>query len=132
MTSKKIILLLALLLLSANGAIGQDKAERITFAKGQSSAIRKGRIVGYDFKDYVLRAGANQELSVKLESRNSYANVVVFEKKGNSLENLTQEETEWTGTLPASGDYVIRVLMVRAGARRKGVMAAYTLRIAIR
>jgi hypothetical protein len=132
MINKRIILVFALFLLSEDIAIGQNKAERISFSKGQSSTIRKGRIVGFNVKDYILRAGANQEMTVKLDSGNSYANIVVFERKGDSLQNLTHEEVEWTGILPESGDYVIRVLMVRSGARRKGARADYTLRIAIR
>jgi hypothetical protein len=130
--TKKVVLLLVLFLLCANVAIGQHKAERITFSKGQSSAIRKGQIVGFNVRDYILRAEANQEMTVKLESNNSYANIVIFQKKGDSLQNLTHEGVEWTGKLPESGDYVIRVLMMRAGARREGARADYTLRVAIR
>ncbi len=41
-------------------------------------------------------------------------------------------EKEWSEKLSESGDYLIRVLMMRAGARRKAATANYTLSVSIR
>ena len=42
------------------------------------------------------------------------------------------ETTEWSESLSESGDYLIRVFMMRSAARRKGAAANFTLSISIR
>jgi hypothetical protein len=38
---------------------------------------------------------------------------------------------EFSGTLSVTGDYVIRVGMMRAGARRPGAVSSFTLKVSI-
>lgn len=103
---------------------------RIYFKKGASSAILKGRITGYGVKDYVLHANAGQTLTIMLKSPNIYTYFGVQLLDGSPL-NI-REVTEWTQVLPETGDYLIRVLMMRAGARKKGSFAEYTLDVSIK
>lgn len=110
----------------------ENQRERLSFPQGQGAATRQGRIRGYDVKDYLLQARAGQRLTIHLQSQNIYTYAVIFIKKGESLENLTPEEKEWSGVLQETGDYVIRVLMLRAGARKEGAKADYTLEVAVR
>jgi hypothetical protein len=42
------------------------RQERVTFAKGTSSALIKGKLKGEETVDYVLRASAGQTLTVTL------------------------------------------------------------------
>lgn len=90
--------------------------QRIAFAPGATSATVNGSIQGYETRDYLLRAQAGQQMTVNLRSNSSFTQVVVFSPKEETL----FVGTNWTGTLPSSGDYKVRVLLVRAEARRNG------------
>jgi hypothetical protein len=120
-----------LVLLLGSNSLAQKKPERVKFLKGTSSATVKGSILGYDYKDYLVKAGADQTLSLALKSNNTYNYFVVFSPE-EGADNLVNESTEWTGKLPMTGDYKIRVFLMRAGARRKGAAADFTLKITIR
>ena len=61
---------------------------------------------------------------------NPYTNFVIYSI--NERPTDMNETTEWSEKLSESGDYLIRVLMMRAGARRKGATANYTLSVSIR
>jgi hypothetical protein len=80
-------------------------------------------------KDYVIGAREGQVMTLRLHSPNPYAYFVVYTINGRATD--MNETTEWSETLKETGDYVIRVFMVRAGAKRKGA-ASYTLSVAIR
>jgi hypothetical protein len=118
-------------LLCSADVLAQKKAERVQFQKGTSTATVKGSISGYGYKDYLIKASAGQTLSLTLKSNNSFTYFVVF-PPAEGADNLVNDSTEWTGKLPASGDYRIRVFLIRAEARRKSASADFTLKIAIR
>jgi hypothetical protein len=120
-----------LVLLWTGSSFSQQKAERVKFLKGTSSATVKGIINGYDYKDYLIKANADQAMSLRLKSNNSSNYFVVFTPE-EGADNLANESTEWTGYLPMTGDYKIRVFLMRSEARRKGASAAFTLTITIR
>ena len=106
--------------------------EHVVFQKGKSGADLKGRIYGYDYKDYVIRAKKNQLMTLHFSSSNMYAFFRIFSINGRPDKELTPiEEREFSGRLPESGDYVVRLFMMRAGARKKGAMADYTLKVSI-
>jgi hypothetical protein len=107
------------------------REERVSFKPGSSSATINGSIQGEDSIDYVLGARAGQTMSVTLKSSNgansfnvlppgSEAAIAIGENLGNT----------WSGTLPADGNYRIRVFLMRSAARRKEA-AKYTLSVAI-
>jgi hypothetical protein len=112
-------------------ALDDPPPQRIRFAKGANSAIIKGTIKGYAFKDYVFAASAGQHAKLTLTSTNTYAAFVIHRTDADPDAELSIESTEWENTLQESGDYVIRVLMIRAGARRPGAMANYVLKLEI-
>jgi hypothetical protein len=116
---------------STPGIFEDRPPERIRFAKGASSATIKGTIKGYVFKDYIFSANAGQRASLKLTSTNIYAAFVIHRKGADPDEERSIESTEWENTLQESGEYVIRVLMMRAGARRPGATANYSLKLEI-
>ncbi|MBI5846940.1 MAG: hypothetical protein HZB31_03175 [Nitrospirae bacterium] len=107
-----------------------DKPERVTFKKGAVSATVSGLIHGYETKDYLLRARANQTMTVHLKSANIYTYFIVRLPDGSQISK--SEETDWSNILPETGDYLIRVFMMRAGARKKDSVADYTLNISIK
>jgi hypothetical protein len=126
------ILVLSGPLLAADGPPGPRK-ERVTFAKGASSATLKGTLKGNADVDYLVRAAAGQTLEVKLQGTNvqndfnvlppGSANVAMY------VSSATGERS-WSGMLPADGDYAIRVYLARPAARRNE-SSKYTLTVAV-
>ncbi|MBS1914215.1 MAG: g-type lysozyme inhibitor [Bacteroidetes bacterium] len=120
---------LAFLLIASADAMSQTP-QRIRFTRGATAGVVKGSIKGFAYKDYVIGAKAGQQMSITVSSSNDYAVFVVTSINGQA--NDMSETTEWNQTLSQSGDYVVRVLMMRANARRKGARTNYTLTVAIR
>lgn len=69
-------------------------------------------------------------MTVHLKSANIYAYFIVRTPEGSQMTRI--EKTDWSNILPETGDYLIRVFMMRAGARKKGSVADYTLNISIK
>lgn len=126
-------LLLLLCVAAAMPAQAADgiREERVHFKGGAEGATLKGRLHGDEGVDYLLGAKAGQRMSVELHSDNpqNYFNILppgtdeaifVGSSAGNRFE----------GTLPDSGDYRIRVYLMRPAARR-GESASYRLAVHI-
>jgi hypothetical protein len=120
-------LVAALPVLAADGI----REESVHFKPGTSGTTLKGRLHGDQDIDYVLGARAGQRMTVDLntDNRQNYFNILppgsdeaIF--VGSSAGN------HFTGTLPDSGDYRIRVYLMRPAARR-GETANYRLGIKI-
>jgi len=131
------VLLLAaanvVLLISSIGlAEGSIRAERVRFEKGASSAVVQGKITGYETVDYVVGARQGQHANVSLATRHTatYFNLLAPGQTEVAFFNGSVSENHFEGTLPASGDYRIRVYMMRSAARRNE-LADYRLEIAI-
>jgi hypothetical protein len=104
----------------------------VRFAKGASSATVKGSLKGYQTIDYTLRAKAGQTMSVKLQTSNGahYFNVLPPGSNDVAIFIGSTGGNEWTGPLPADGEYKIRLYLMRSAARRKEA-ANYTLTVGI-
>lgn len=127
-TPRRLALVIVSLTLLSLTAWAQRKPERVRFQKGHTSTILKGRLVNYDAKDYLLGAAKGQTMKIKLESAEAY--FVVFPAKGEPLE--MGPRTDWSETLAESGDYVVRVFLMRGVARRKGSSPNYALKVEIK
>jgi hypothetical protein len=101
-------------------AASSIEARQIQFAKGASSATVKGTLKGDRTIDYKLRARAGQTMTVKLKTGNAanYFNVLPPGSKDVAIFVGSTDGNEWTGTLPADGEYTIRVYLMRSAARR--------------
>jgi hypothetical protein len=121
----------AALSLSATVVDAASRTERVSFAKGASSKVIKGTIKGYDYVDYVIGARGGQLLTVNMTTNrgSNYFNIM---PKGNptAYHVGSSDGNAFRGPVPATGDQVIRVYLMRNDARR-GVAAAYTLKISI-
>lgn len=117
----------------ADWARAQDGivTQRVQFAHGLSSSTIKGAIKGDEIRDYVLGAKAGQTMSVTLKTNNgaNYFNVLPPGSEAALFVGSTSGN-QWTGTLPADGDYTIRVYLMRSAARRNET-AKYTLSVGI-
>ena len=134
MTKKfSILIFIAALFLFCLTQVSAQTRKRVQFAIGSSAATVTGAVRGFAYADYVVGARAGQTLSVNLSAaaRGTVPVFTVFLPDGNNLQGAA-ETNEFTGEIPASGNYVIRVLMMRSTARRKNSVANYSLRISIR
>ena len=125
--------LASLLLISSPVAHADEiRTQAVQFAKGHSSAIIKGTIKGSLTIDYTLRAKAGQIMSVKLKSGNgaNYFNVLPPGSNDTAIFIGSTSGNDWTGPLPADGEYKVRVYLMRSAARRNET-AHYTLTVGI-
>jgi hypothetical protein len=107
------------------------RQETVQFAKGASSADIEGQLKGDTTVDYVVRAAAGQTLSVKLQKTNAqnYFNVMPPASQGSAM-FVGDTGDDYSGVLPADGDYVVRVYLMRPAARR-GESSNYTLTVGV-
>jgi hypothetical protein len=99
----------------------------VSFAKGRTSAVVKGKVKGYDTVDYTLAASAGQKLDVALKSANRSMHFNVL-APGEDLALFVGPTSghHFAGTLHASGDYVVRAYLMSDAARRNET-AAYSI-----
>jgi hypothetical protein len=116
---------------SAAAQPAPPRQERVTFARGASSATIKGQVKGDADVDYLVRAAAGQTLSVslKVSNRSNYFNVLPPGSQNVAM-YVGQTGEAYTGMLPADGDYAVRVYLMRNAARRNEV-SDFTLTITV-
>jgi len=128
------ILMAATLLAASASAAPQDeiRVERVHFAKGASSAVVEGSITGYETVDYLLGARQGQHMNVSMATDNgaNYFNILAPGETEVAMFNGSTGENQFEGVLPASGDYRVRVYLMRSAARRNEV-AKYRLEMII-
>jgi len=125
---------LALAVFTTHAAIAADdiRSERIRFQRGASSAVVEGSIKGYAIVDYVLGARQGQYINVGMATDNnaSYFNVMEPGETEVAIFNGSTADNQYEGELARSGDYRVRVYMMRSAARRNEV-ANYRLEVSI-
>jgi hypothetical protein len=125
---KKILALIAMtLMLSAATAVPAQtgKTRRIRFARGRTSTILKGSVVRGTRDNYILGASAGQSMYVHLTSREKNASFTIYVPGKSDVIAGATDVTDWEGSLPFSGDWVIEVGPTRGNA-------TYTLEVTIR
>jgi len=121
----------ALALTLATTAAAENRSERLRFARGTSSAVVRGEVRGYDYVDYLVGARAGQRMTADLTRISGPAYFLV--RPPGSDENLFDGATSgdhFETVLPATGDYRLRVFLMRSAARRNE-RSAYRLSVAI-
>ncbi|MGB6909018.1 MAG: hypothetical protein WBE08_07800 [Methyloceanibacter sp.] len=128
------LLMAALIAFATSTALAQDdiRTERVQFRPGASSAIIKGKIKGYETVDYVLEASKGQHMNVSMATNNlsSYFNILAPGKNDVAMFIGSTSGNQFEGALSESGDYKIRVYMMRNAARRNEV-ANYRLEMIV-
>lgn len=122
-------IVLALLVAPARADI---ETRPVQFKKGASAATIKGTLKGDQTIDYSLRAKAGQTMSVSFKPNNAsaYFNVLPPGSTGEAIFIGSSSGNEWTGTLPADGEYRIRTYLMRNAARRNE-KSGFTLTVGI-
>jgi hypothetical protein len=111
----------ATLAFAATLALAADiRTERVQFHKGANSATVEDSIKGYEGVDYVLGAKEGQLMNVSMATDNgaNYFNIIAPGKENEAMFIGSTSGNQFEGPLPASGDYKIRVYLMRSAARR--------------
>ncbi|MGB3267576.1 MAG: SH3 domain-containing protein [Microcoleus sp.] len=82
--------------------------QQINFLPGGNEAIVKGRIIGGGSHSYRIRAAKNQTMTVK-NQRGIFPLILTSNGKTLTGDNYTGNETEWTGKIPATGNYTFQL-----------------------
>jgi hypothetical protein len=118
------------LLVAVPAGFAADNPNRIQFKKGSNSAVVEASIKGYKTGDYILRARAGQHMNISMATKHgaTYFNIIAPGEKEVAMFNGSLSQNQYEGTVPVSGDYKVRVYMMRSAARR-GEVARYRLEI---
>lgn len=121
---------LAGLLVVATPALAQS-VQPVVFAKGASSKVVTGTIVGDAYIDYVVNAANGQTLSVRLarQAGSPYFNVTA-PGADYAVHIGSAAGDDYAGPVTVAGNQVIRVYQMRATGRR-GETARYTLTVGV-
>jgi hypothetical protein len=107
------------------------KQVQVQFPKGQSGTTIKGRVTGNQSVDHVLRAAAGQTMTVRLSGGPTvYHNVLPPGSTGEALFVGSRDGDTSTTSLPASGQYTIRVYQM-GDAKSSGKRSDFTLAVTI-
>jgi hypothetical protein len=122
---------LASMLLATLPARGQIQQQQVQFKKGETGATIKGGLKGEQIIDYKLRASAGQAMVVQFKPSNqsAYFNVMA-PGRDEAIFIGSTSGNEFAADLPASGEYRIRVYLMRNAARRNESVT-YTLEVAV-
>lgn len=131
----RILMLLAVASGLSVGAVfaGQDShVERVQFERGKNSAVIESSVTGYASVDYVLGARKGQYMNVSLATDNgaNYFNILTPGEDQVALFNGSVNGNQYEGILPETGDYKVRVYLMRSAARRNET-AKYRLEMII-
>jgi hypothetical protein len=97
------------------GSVIAFDQERIEFEPGTDNAIREGEVDSGNSDRWILRAAAGQKMDLSIDSVDDNVAFAVFAPDRTLLATVT-DDTFWTGTLPASGDYSVEVASLGGGA----------------
>ena len=127
-------ILLSALLIVAGPLLARDeiRTEHVHFKHGATSAVEEDSIKGYQTVDYVLGARKGQSMNVSMATDNgaNYFNILAPGENEVAMFTGSMSGNQFEGTLPANGDYKVRVYLMRSAARRDEV-AKYRLEMII-
>ena len=109
-----VAIIFAALILAGATAASQKQPQRIQFERGKSSATIHGHVAGFDTQDYVVEARAGQQLDIHLKGSNAATYFVLYSINGKPTD--MNETDHYSLATTESGDYVIRVFLMRSAA----------------
>jgi hypothetical protein len=84
--------------------------QRITFKPSATSEVVLGSITGGSINHYILRAMANQSMSVSIISPTRDLFLTIYGQDGTVLKRAADDSPIWGGKLPTSQDYWLNVV----------------------
>jgi hypothetical protein len=132
------MLLLIMAILTFFGGQGTDlfaqgiRTERVSFQRGTSSATIESSIKGDEIVDYLLNVSSGQYMNVSMATNNgaNYFNIMEPGEEYVAVFNGSVNENQFEGATAKSGDYRIRVYLMRSAARR-GEQANFRLEMIV-
>ena len=122
----RVLFIAALLLVTTCAAVAaRDRTRRIRFERGRTTKVIKDAVVRGDRDRYILHARAGQTLIIHITSEENNAVFTIYRPGGRQTLENAQESTDWNGSLPRTGDYIIEVGGTRGNA-------SYTLEVTAR
>lgn len=85
--------------------------QRISFARGATSAVVEGRLSAHQSLDYILRAGAGHIMDIEVSPADSLQ-LIIYGVDGTVLRSGMGEGSSFRGELPSTQDYIVSL---RAG-----------------
>lgn len=109
---------LMLVVLVSSFAMAKGIKQNVVFPKGQTGTTLYGSVLRGDQDTYVLYAKAGQTMSVSVTAPENNAAFVIYQPNRKTLSNAGEgdDATQWTGQLPAKGEYRIVVGGTRGNA----------------
>ncbi|MBI5031000.1 MAG: hypothetical protein HZB51_10770 [Chloroflexi bacterium] len=104
---------------------GNSPPKRIAFPPGGTSATLEGNLVPNGIDSFILRALAGQTMTVNAFSKQANLLLEISGADGNPLKTFGAGSSNWSGVLPRTEDYVIKIATENSGA------AIYTLLVTI-
>jgi hypothetical protein len=107
------------------------RSERVQFPRGATSQAVRGTIRGYSTVDYIIgaRAGQTMRVGMQTNNRSTYFNVIAPGAQSAMFDGSVRGSS-FSGRLPQTGDYRVRVYLMRNAARR-GESATFSLDIGV-
>ncbi|MGB8817696.1 MAG: SH3 domain-containing protein [Rhizobiaceae bacterium] len=131
---KKLFALLSILaVLVPAGVYAQGiERQRLRFAPGSTQSVITDEIAGRQTVDYIVSARRGQTISIRFAPSSGAAFFNLLAPSGDALfvGQAQGNPGRYTARLGVSGDYAIRVYLVRAAARR-GESASFRLTVSI-
>ena len=105
---------------------------RIQFDSGATSKTVERSITGRETVDYILNVKEGQPMNISMATQNTsaYFNIMEPGEEYEAIYNGSINGNQFEGTAAKSGDYTIRVYMMRSAARR-GEKADYRLEMIV-
>ncbi len=100
---------------SSGGQYVQASTQRINFAPGANSAQASGSVGGYNVNYYLVNAIAGQQIQVSVSTPNTRAFLSLYTPSGAALARAQAATRSYSGTLPETGDYQIRISTIPGG-----------------
>ena len=96
------------------------KKVRVQFDSGASSKTVESSITGYETVDYMLNVKQGQSMNISMATGHgaTYFNLMEPGEQYAAIYNGSISGNQFEGTAAKSGDYTIRVYMMRSAARR--------------
>ena len=93
---------------------------RVQFDSGASSKTVESSITGYETVDYMLNVKQGQSMNISMATGHgaTYFNLMEPGEQYEAIYNGSISGNQFEGTAAKSGDYTIRVYMMRSAARR--------------
>jgi len=102
----------------------------VQFPRGKSGTTIQGSLRGGETIDYKLRASDGQEMKVSLKPSTVYFNVLPPGSNDEAMFVGSREGDSFVGTLPADGEYRIRVYQM-GNAKSTGKQSNFTVEVSV-